>query len=502
MPLTRDGRDVAPMTQGTAHDASKGSAGRTAYVRGCRCDDCRAANTEYRRKQRASERETGRNDAAPGSWADQEGPELADASGIDCPECDRELSWSVGRTSLVCACGYSQPSPEIERRRNNRPEHNGNAPGTALALTQPELDKLERELYGRRREYTAQIETFRDKNIKKLKPNALGQIDWYLAVLAKAETHERVDEIIGQLKTQKWDLQHWYNTKPDTSEIAEGEYYVNHDADNDQCQISMVGEDICEYEAEYKHDGLRACQDHAWKLWHEWMSEQEDNSSDTQDREISKPAILTMARALMPSGPVVIDGTAYRVTSSVGRGNRLITWPGKPGYIGTENRPAYVTTANSPMAIFLTNHIDGITFNQHSNNPWCPIQTYGRGCGGKAEYQIAAPDIADELVWLCEPHTSQAIFTIQNERRIRAVDWSQKISERYYVQRSVSAGMCQLVNKTGPGGNVLPRNQLIVCQRGRGKRSLGGVDICDHHYMALTHEIRATELPRNLEAYR
>lgn len=40
----------------SAHDESKGPPGRTAYVKGCRCADCRAENTRYKAEWRARPR--------------------------------------------------------------------------------------------------------------------------------------------------------------------------------------------------------------------------------------------------------------------------------------------------------------------------------------------------------------------------------------------------------------------------------------------------------------
>lgn len=40
----------------SGHDPSKGDVGRSAYVKGCHCSDCRTANTRYKAEWRSRPR--------------------------------------------------------------------------------------------------------------------------------------------------------------------------------------------------------------------------------------------------------------------------------------------------------------------------------------------------------------------------------------------------------------------------------------------------------------
>lgn len=94
------------------HEPRFGQVGtRNAYAAGCRCDDCRKANTEWARNRRAQNKSV----IVDTSWNDTE-PET-EYSEYSCPQCGNQMIWTTGHTLIQClVCNTEAVSPSVINR--------------------------------------------------------------------------------------------------------------------------------------------------------------------------------------------------------------------------------------------------------------------------------------------------------------------------------------------------------------------------------------------------
>ena len=528
-------------TQAVAHDPRYGRVpGRSAYLLGCRCPGCKKGNADYAKAWRAKEtarrhaaRPAARNgsqpDRDPFGWQrEPESPPEPESAG-PCPQCAEPMTATVGGTSAACpACGYWQRSADaIARLAATRPKRSQAV--TAPEPSQAELDRAALDLAGRKGKLRGEVIAFRDRESKRLGPDSLEQIDHFLNWIASAQDNARIDEIIALLRTHKWNKQHWYNLKPQPEIESADEYYINEDADDDICQVYLVGENPCENPCENDSHIITDAYGNGWEVcpghWHVLGQPEPAQARPGQSYlgaalTALNPAARLAANADGYKTGVIIPGagkplcpSCFAALAARGRVERqldskpsgecwLCRWVhGKHSDASFNVIIKPETDANRPANMlargdWLSQNVDGWQINVNGNGSLCPVRerNTGRACAIEYSQPVTEAKIVPGTVYLCGNHAGQATARLRTEIKLRSLDFNSLWGRLGYTVdfRRTQRGHCCLGVRQ-PAQLGVPDTGPEWCQR-PSAIALGHATICEYHSRSVMATLREMRL--------